>query len=117
MMSDQIHITAMRASFFMFNGVRLVLDRYNTVERQGYAARITWEPRNLGTILPDDLGLNLTTEAAQELMDSLWSCGLRPTDGAGSAGAMTCAQENLKDLRGVLDKVLASALRKVEVTR
>ena len=27
----------------------------------------------------------ITMEAAQELMDDLWSCGLRPREGAGSA--------------------------------
>ncbi len=36
---------------------------------------------------------------AQILMDELWSCGLRPTEGKGSAGAMAAVQEHLKDLR------------------
>ena len=41
----------------------------------------------------------LDNKAAQELMDDLWSCGLRPTEGTGSAGAMAAVQEHLADLR------------------
>lgn len=41
----------------------------------------------------------MTLENAQELMDALWSCGLRPSQGRGSAGAMDAVQEHLKDLR------------------
>ncbi len=36
---------------------------------------------------------------AQTLMDSLWDCGLRPSEGSGSAGAMAAVQEHLKDMR------------------
>lgn len=43
--------------------------------------------------------LRLTREAAQQLMDNLWQCGLRPTEGAGSAGALAAVQEHLKDMR------------------
>jgi hypothetical protein len=38
---------------------------------------------------------------AQELMDDLWNCGLRPSEGAGSAGAMLAVQEHLKDMRHI----------------
>lgn len=49
--------------------------------------------------------LFIPTTSAQELIDSLWSCGLRPTDGAGSAGAMAKAEGNLKDLREVVSRL------------
>lgn len=39
---------------------------------------------------------------AQVLMDDLWNCGIRPTEGAGTAGAMAATQEHLKDLRKLL---------------
>ena len=42
---------------------------------------------------------NLTPEDAQLLMDDLWNCGLRPTEGTGSAGAMAATQNHLKDLQ------------------
>lgn len=41
----------------------------------------------------------VTYTAAQEMMDGLWSCGIRPTEGAGSAGAMTATQKHLEDMR------------------
>lgn len=43
--------------------------------------------------------LVITTESAQELMDELWACGLRPTEGAGSAGAMAATKAHLEDMR------------------
>lgn len=36
---------------------------------------------------------------AQKLMDMLWDCGLRPTEGTGSAGAMAATQKHLEDMR------------------
>ena len=43
--------------------------------------------------------INLHTEEAQALMDELWRCGLRPTEGSGSAGAMAATQKHLEDMR------------------
>ena len=43
--------------------------------------------------------LNLEWEEAQILMDDLWNSGVRPTEGAGSAGAMLATQNHLKDIR------------------
>jgi len=39
---------------------------------------------------------------AQELMDQLWQCGLRPTEGAGTAGSMAAVQAHLQDLRQMI---------------
>lgn len=54
-----------------------------------------------GMITPRPFTVSL--ERAQELMDALWICGLRPSEGSGSAGAMAAARENLKDLRKQVD--------------
>lgn len=43
--------------------------------------------------------LTLGIETAQSLMDQLWNCGLRPTEGTGSAGAMAAVQAHLKDMQ------------------
>jgi hypothetical protein len=49
--------------------------------------------------------LRLTRDAAQQLIDNLWQCGLRPSEGTGSAGALAATQEHLKDMRRlVFDK-------------
>jgi len=55
--------------------------------------------------------VSLTMDGAQELMDELWRCGLRPTEGAGSAGAMAVTQAHLKETQRhnqqLLDYVLS----------
>lgn len=39
------------------------------------------------------------------LIDDLWTAGLRPTEGAGSAGALAATQRHLQDMRAlVFDK-------------
>lgn len=46
----------------------------------------------------------LTTDAAQTLMDDLWHAGLRPTEGAGSAGALKAVERHLEDMRTLVFK-------------
>lgn len=41
----------------------------------------------------------LKNQAAQMLMDELWRCGLRPSEGTGSAGALAATQKHLDDMR------------------
>lgn len=43
---------------------------------------------------------------AQVLMDSLWDCGLRPSEGSGSAGALLAVQGHLADMRKIVFKQL-----------
>lgn len=43
--------------------------------------------------------MQLHMDDAQRLIDSLWDAGLRPTEGAGSAGAMAATQQHLQDMR------------------
>jgi len=41
----------------------------------------------------------LDATKAQSLMDGLWDCGIRPSEGTGSAGAMAATQKHLDDMR------------------
>lgn len=41
-------------------------------------------------------------EDAQQLMDELWKCGIRPTEGAGTAGSMSATQKHLEDMRTIV---------------
>lgn len=43
--------------------------------------------------------MTLRPEDAQQLMDQLWSCGLRPTEGSGSAGSLAATERHLKDMQ------------------
>jgi hypothetical protein len=43
--------------------------------------------------------MTMGSDMGQQLMDQLWECGLRPSEGAGSAGQMTAVQAHLNDMR------------------
>lgn len=45
---------------------------------------------------------SLSPEDAQALMDDLWNCGLRPSEGTGSAGALAATQKHLEDMRRLM---------------
>jgi hypothetical protein len=48
---------------------------------------------------------------AQVLIDDMWSAGVRPTEGAGTAGSMAATQNHLEHVMRLLDTVLPKALR------
>jgi hypothetical protein len=45
---------------------------------------------------------------AQKLMDQLWDCGLRPSEGSGSAGALAATERHLKDMQRIVFSNLES---------
>lgn len=45
--------------------------------------------------------MELSVQEAQCLMDELWRCGLRPTEGTGSAGALAAVEKHLSDMRQI----------------
>ena len=52
--------------------------------------------------------MKLGIQEAQQLMDELWRCGLRPTEGTGSAGSLAATERHLADMQkiafGLLNK-------------
>jgi hypothetical protein len=50
--------------------------------------------------------LQLENDVAQQLMDELWLCGLRPTEGSGSAGSLAATERHLADMRSIVAKKL-----------
>jgi hypothetical protein len=51
----------------------------------------------------------MTREAAQELMDRLWQCGIRPSEGSGSAGQLAATRAHLEDMRALVFKTAPTA--------
>lgn len=45
--------------------------------------------------------LLLPNDDAQRLMDELWNCGLRPSEGSGSAGSLAATERHLADMRSM----------------
>lgn len=50
--------------------------------------------------------LQLEIKEAQKLMDELWNCGLRPSEGTGSAGSLAATERHLKDMRAITKGLL-----------
>ena len=76
-------------------------------EGRMYMATLSWQEMKENDFVfePQPLFV-LQRQQAQTLMDDLWASGVRPTEGAGSAGAMREAQEHIATLRKVAYKVL-----------
>lgn len=62
------------------------------------------EVENVGGYNPPFLSLQF--DEAQRLMDELWNCGLRPTDGSGSAGSLAATEKHLKDMSEIAKGLL-----------
>lgn len=63
-------------------------------------ASANWGPEIAhGYCPPIDPLVRLDMAAAQELIDELWACGLRPTEGSGSAGSLAATERHLQDMR------------------
>lgn len=45
--------------------------------------------------------MRLPTVDAQRLMDELWDCGLRPSEGTGSAGSLKATEKHLADMQRI----------------
>lgn len=50
--------------------------------------------------------IKLDIASAQQLMDELWRCGIKPTEGTGSAGSLKATERHLEDMRKVAFKYL-----------
>ena len=50
--------------------------------------------------------LTLAAMEAQMLMDDLWNCGIRPSEGTGSAGSLRATEKHLGDMRTIAFKRL-----------
>jgi hypothetical protein len=58
------------------------------------------------SVLIVDPTITMSAQDAQVLMDELWRCGLRPTEGSGSAGSLAATQDHLRDMRTIVAKQL-----------
>ena len=66
---------------------------------------VTPDPKDGPVEIPPALQVKMSD--AQMLMDTLWDCGLRPTEGSGSAGALLATQEHLKSMKEMATRLLA----------
>jgi len=50
--------------------------------------------------------IRIDIEQGQQLIDELWRCGLRPSEGSGSTGMLKSTQDHLADMRTIVFKQL-----------
>ena len=60
----------------------------------------------LGTMDRSDPCLRLQLADAQSLIDALWGCGLRPSEGTGSAGSLAATERHLRDMQSIAKGLL-----------
>ena len=56
--------------------------------------------------------MQLDFQQAQLLMDDLWACGIRPVEGAGTAGSMAAVEKHLQDMRMIAFNKLKIEIKK-----
>lgn len=62
-----------------------------------------------------DPSFTVEDDEAQQLMDELWRCGLRPTEGSGSAGSLAATERHLEDMRRLVFERRSEEVRVVNV--
>lgn len=76
--------------------------------RVASAKAIDFEPRTEGMHIP--AACYIANHEAQQLMDDLWACGLRPAAGRHSEGVTAAQDRHLQDMRAI-------AFAKLEIER
>ena len=56
--------------------------------------------------------LFLKEDQAQQLIDALWTGGLRPTEGHGSAGQVAAVEKHLEDMQKIVFEAVLPLLKK-----
>ncbi len=88
------------------DGVELAVLDERRDGRTFYAEPLTMRELPPGEYLSEPT-LRLKNDEAQLLIDELWRCGLRPSEGSGSAGSLAATERHLNDMRFVAMGLLA----------
>lgn len=87
---------AQRVEFRLRDG-RMTINNHGLVKRGEWMKEPVFVEVEEGATPP--VAFSLSDIEAQALMDRLWTAGLRPTEGSGSAGALAATERHLKDMQ------------------
>lgn len=77
-----------------YSGIEIgIIDR----KKKEVAVKLVKKPYTEGDII--EPLMRLTIDEASDLMNALWYCGIRPTNGEGSVGELKATQNHLKDMQ------------------
>ena len=99
-------IAIKRENFGWMEGVCLISRKYLPETRKMFELVPTWKEVPEGQMIDYSNDIVLRPEQAQELMDSLWQCGLRPVQGSGSAGSLAATEAHLATVKEYLDRAM-----------
>jgi hypothetical protein len=80
-------------------GISIYMRQQTVGHGDSVAAPVTMVRREPGSIVEPMLRLGI--QSSQQLMDELWQCGLRPTEGTGSAGSLKATENHLADMKRI----------------
>lgn len=97
-MSNEIEIRAEKRLFR--NCVDLMVFQSISDEEIAIGKPVILEKTERGAAFTEPT-ISLNYEQAQMLIDELWRCGLRPTEGHGSAGMLAATERHLSDMKKI----------------
>lgn len=81
------------------DGIQVAVLEKHPTGRVMHAERLTLHELTPGEYIEPTMSLR--NDEAQMLMDELWRCGLRPSEGSGSAGSLAATERHLKDMQTI----------------
>lgn len=81
------------------DGISIYMRQRTAEGSYAVALPVTMQRRDPGLIVEPMLRLGI--QGAQQLMDELWQCGLRPKEGTGSAGSLAATERHLGDMQKI----------------
>ena len=98
--------TEIRAQkIFVKNAIDLTVIQRMSGGKIAVAKPLTLETIDPEFVMPEPT-MTLRMNEAQLLMDELWDCGLRPSEGSGSAGSLRATEKHLKDMQAIAKGLL-----------
>ena len=82
------------------DGVEIVVFERHSNGHVGYAQPLLMLYKAEGELIGTPT-MRLSNQEAQMLMDELWRCNLRPSEGSGSAGSLAATEKHLKDMQTI----------------
>lgn len=101
--------TEIRAQIAIWSDTVQIIVRATADNGQhSYAQPLTLKTIDPGAVVGEPT-LALSKDDAQQWIDELWRVGLRPSEGAGSAGSLAATERHLADMRDVAFGALVKA--------